>query len=239
MDRQKPLTIPAKADYPALGNRKELTGYLRYYWRDLVLLAVFFASMWIMQLLNRPIGKVWSLEIPFDSKIPLLPWTAVIYNSWAPFIILLAFYYLLRDRALYRRYVMTMILGQLMADATFPLFQTRVPVPYEAVLGRTDIFSRLLAITYQTDNPYCGFPSIHVILCTLTIFFIWKLDAVKPWFKVLVSLYFTAVAITTVTTKQHVVLDIPGGILYALLALPLAKPLYRWLQGKIYKESVR
>ncbi|HZK42355.1 MAG TPA: phosphatase PAP2 family protein, partial [Clostridia bacterium] len=91
----------------------------------------------------------------------------------------------------------------------------------------------------QTDNPYCGFPSIHVILCTLTILFIWKLDAVKPWFKVLVSLYFTAVAITTVTTKQHVVLDIPGGILYALLALPLAKPLYRWLEGKIYKESVR
>ncbi len=225
--------------YPHLRDRKGVFAYLRFYWRDLVLWVVFMASMWIMQMLNHPMGKVWSLEIPFDSKIPLLTWTVVIYNSWAPLILTLSLYYLLRDRSLYRRYVVTMILGQLMADATFLFFQTRIPVPYEEVFSRTDLFSRLLAITYRADNPYCGFPSIHVILCTLTIIFIWKLEAAKPWFKVLVSLYFTAVAITTVTTKQHVVLDIPGGFVYALLAIPLAKPLATWVEAKVYKEPFR
>lgn len=236
MNSSKSLNIP---DYPARKRKGNLPAYLKFFWRDLVLLVIFLASMWIMQLLNHPIGTVRSLEIPFDSKIPLLPWTALIYNSWGPLIILLAFFYLLRDRTLYRRYLITMILGQLMADATFPFFQTRLPVPYEQVYGATDIFSRVLAMTYRADNNYCGFPSIHVLLCTLTIFFIWKLDAAKLWMKILVSLYFTAVAITTVTTKQHVVLDIPGGLIYGLVAIPLAAPLARWVERKCYKEPFR
>lgn len=226
-------------DYPALRRNGGLFAYLKFFWRDLVLLLAFLASMWIMQLLNFPIGTVRSLEIPFDSKIPLLPWTALVYNSWAPLIVVLALYYLVRDRTLYRRYLLTMILGQLMADATFPLFQTRIPVPYEEVYGATDFFSRILAITYRTDNNYCGFPSIHVILCTLTIIFIWKLDAAKLWLKILVSFYFTLVAITTVTTKQHVVLDIPGGIIYGIAAVPLAIPLWRWVGHKCYREPFR
>lgn len=226
-------------DYPPLSDRKAVLNYIRFFWKDLVLMGIFVPSMWIMQLLNHPMGTVRSLEIPFDSKIPLLPWTVIIYNSWAPLIILLAFYYLLRDRTLYRRYVLTMTLGQLMADATFPFFQTVIPVPYEEVFSRTDIFSKILAITYRIDNNYCGFPSIHVILCTLTIFFIWKLKPASLRLKVLVSLYFTAVAITTVTTKQHVVLDIPGGILYAFLAIPLAIPLARLVQAKVFKPPFR
>ena len=236
MDINQSLQVP---EYPQLKRKGALVAYLKFFWRDLVLLAVFLASMWIMQLLNHPIGTVRSLEIAFDSKIPLWPWTALVYNSWAPLIFVLAVFYFLRDRTLYRRYLLTMILGQLMADATFPLFQTRIPVPYEEVYGATDFFSRVLAITYRTDNNYCGFPSIHVILCTLTIVFIWKLDAAKLWLKILVSFYFTLVAITTVTTKQHVVLDIPGGIVYGIAAVPLAIPLWRWVGRKCYREPFR
>ena len=230
------MQIPA---YPELKRKGGLFAYLKFFWRDLVLMLIYLASMWIMQLLNHPIGTVRSLEIPFDSKIPLLPWTALIYNSWGLLIFLLAFFYLLRDRTLYRRYLLTMILGQLMADATFPFFQTRIPVPYEEVYGATDFFSRVLAMTYRIDNNYCGFPSIHVILCTLTIIFIWKLDAAKLWLKISVSLYFTAVAITTVTTKQHVVLDIPGGIVYGIVAIPLAALLAPWVERKCFKEPFR
>ena len=230
------LQVP---EYPQLKRKGALGAYLKFFWRDLVLLTIFLASMGIMQLLNHPIGTVRSLEIAFDSKIPLWPSTVLVYNSWAPLILVLGVFYFLRDRTLYRRYFITMILGQLMADATFLFFQTQIPVPYEEVFGATDIFSKILAITYRADNNYCGFPSIHVILCTLTILFIWKLDAAKLWLKILVSLYFTAVALSTVTTKQHVVLDIPGGIVYALVAVPLAAPLARWVERKCYKEAFR
>ncbi|HZW97752.1 MAG: hypothetical protein GX834_07045 [Clostridiaceae bacterium] len=224
---------------PPPGGKDDLFIYLRYYWRDLVLLATFIASLGIMQLLNHPIGTVHSLKIPFDDKIPLLPWTALIYNTWAPLIIILSLLYFFRDRSLFRRYIITMILGQLLADLTFVFFQTTIPIPYEQVYSSTDIFSRVLAITYRLDNNFCGFPSIHVILCTLTIFFIWKLTAAKTWLKISVTVYFFIVALSTVTTKQHVVLDIPGGILYGLIAIPAAVPLARLIERKCYKEQYK
>lgn len=114
-----------------------------------------------------------------------------------------------------------------------------VPRPEAQVAQATDIFSRLLGLTYGVDNPYCGFPSIHVILCTLTIIFVWQLKGAKTWFKVLVSLYFTVIAITTTTTKQHVVLDIPGGIAYALAAFLLTKPLIKLLDRKVFGDQYR
>lgn len=228
-----------KPPYPSLRDKGSLLAYVRYFWRDLVLLAAFFPALSLMELMNRPFGTVRNLEIAFDSKIPLLPWTVLIYHSWAPLIITLIGYYLLRDRDLFRRYVLTMIVGQLMANATFPFFQTMVPRPEAQVAQATDIFSRLLGLTYGVDNPYCGFPSIHVILCTLTIIFVWQLKGAKTWFKVLVSLYFTVIAITTTTTKQHVVLDIPGGIAYALAAFLLTKPLIKLLDRKVFGDQYR
>ena len=43
---------------------------------------------------------------------------------------------------------------------------------------------------------------------------IWFFREAKLWVKLLVTIYFGLIAISTVTTKQHVVLDIPGGIVY-------------------------
>ena len=94
----------------------------------------------------------------------------------------------------------------------------------------------MLAITYRNDNHYCGFPSIHVIQCTLTIIFIWMSEDAPKWLKILVTFYFALIAVTTVTTKQHVVLDIPGGILYALVAFLLATPLARWYERRVAKD---
>ncbi|HZK28640.1 MAG TPA: phosphatase PAP2 family protein [Clostridia bacterium] len=228
-----------KPAYPSLRDKASLLAYVRYFWRDLVLLAAFFPALSLMELLNRPFGTVHSLEIAFDSKIPLLPWTVLIYHSWAPLIIVLIVFYLLRDRGLFRRYVLAMIVGQLLANVSFLFFQTMVPRPEAQVSQATDIFSRILGLTYGVDNPYCGFPSIHVLLCTLTILFVWQLKDAKTWFKILVSLYFTAVAISTVTTKQHVVLDIPGGIVYALVAFLLTKSLIRLIERKFYGDLYR
>ena len=212
------------------------TAYARNHWRDLLLVALFFLSLWGMELLNRPMGTVRSIAIPLDDRIPLIPWTVIVYNSWAPTIIVILLYYFFCDRTHMRRYFWTMQIGQMMAWATFPFFQTIIPRPYEQVYAGTDIFSKMLAITYRNDNHYCGFPSIHVIQCTLTIIFIWMSEDAPKWLKILVTFYFALIAVTTVTTKQHVVLDIPGGILYALVAFLLATPLARWYERRVAKD---
>jgi oligopeptide/dipeptide ABC transporter ATP-binding protein len=199
-----------KPSTPSLKDKGSYLRYCRHFWRDAVLIAVFFASMWVMELMNRPFGTVRDLSIPFDQVIPLMPWTIVIYMSWAPLIIALAVVYFLYDRHLMRRYLITLGIGQLMANVTFPFFQTMIPRPYEEVFAGTDIFSKILAIVYRVDNHYCGFPSIHVINCVITMVMIWFFREAKLWVKLLVTIYFGFIAISTVTTKQHVVLDIPG-----------------------------
>ena len=226
-----------KPSTPSLKDKGSYLRYCRHFWRDAVLIAVFFASMWVMELLNRPFGTVRDLSIPFDQVIPLMPWTIVIYMSWAPLIIALAVVYFLYDRHLMRRYLITLGIGQLMANVTFPFFQTMIPRPYEEVFAGTDIFSKMLAIVYRVDNHYCGFPSIHVINCVITMVMIWFFREAKLWVKLLVTIYFGFIAISTVTTKQHVVLDIPGGIVYGLLAIPLSIPVIRLYEKKVLTES--
>lgn len=220
-------------------DRAALWAYVRYFWRDVVMIVGFAASMWVMELLNRPIGTVHDLSIPLDDKIPLVPWTVIPYNTWGPILIILAITYFFVDRILCRRYVITMLVGQLMADLTFPFFQTKIPRPYATVFGADDIFSKLLAWVYRTDNHYCGFPSIHVTLCTITIFFVWQWKDGKTWLKVLLTLHYLFIMATTVLTKQHVFLDIPGGWLYGLAAIPLSIPLIRWADRKIFGDTYR
>ncbi len=228
---EKPVTPPK--------TKAQFLAYIKYYWRDFILVPIFFISLWGMELLNRPIGTVRNIAIPFDDQIPLLTWTVLIYNTWAPTMVVLLFYYFFRNRTMMRRYFWTMQVGQIMAWATFPLFQTIIPRPYDEVFAGTDIFSKMLTITYKNDNHFCGFPSIHVIQCTLTIIFIWMLKEAPRWLKVLVTIYFLAIAATTVTTKQHVFLDIPGGFVYALVAFPLAIPLARWYEKRVVKDAYR
>lgn len=226
-----------KPETPTLAAKGSYLRYIEYYWRDIVFIAVFFASMWMMQLFNRPIGTVRNISIPFDDSIPLIPWTIVVYMSWAPLIILLAVVFFFRDRALMRRYLLAMTVGQLLANLTFPFFQTIVPRPYDAVHQANDIFSKMLAVVYQVDNHYCGFPSIHVINCTITMVMIWSFRHASWWMKTLITLYFGFIAITTVTTKQHVFLDIPGGILYGLIAIPLSIPLFKFYNRKVVGDA--
>ena len=228
-----------KPDTPTLGDKGSYIRYMKYYWRDIVFIAVFFVSMWMMQLFNRPIGTVRNISIPFDDMIPLLPWTILVYMSWAPLIILLGIVFFFRDRALMRRYLLAMSVGQLLANLTFPFFQTIVPRPYDLVHNATDIFSKMLTVVYHVDNHYCGFPSIHVINCTVTMVMIWSFRQASWWMKTLVTLYFGFIAITTVTTKQHVFLDIPGGIFYGLVAIPLSIPLVRFYNRKIVGDAYR
>ncbi len=229
--------IKEKPSTPSLKDKGSYLRYTRHFWRDAALIAFFFASMWVMQLVNRPFGTVRNLTIPLDHVIPLWPWTIVVYMTWAPLIIFLAVVIFFYDRHLMRRYLITMGVGQLMADLTFPFFQTIIPRPYEQVFSGTDIFSKMLAIVYQVDNHYCGFPSIHVINCVITMVMIWYFREAKKWVKLLVTLYFGFIAITTVTTKQHVFLDIPGGIVYGLAAIPLSIPLICLYEKKVLPES--
>jgi hypothetical protein len=49
--------IKEKPSTPSLKDKNSFLRYARYFWRDIFLIAVFFASMWVMELL-RSVDKV-------------------------------------------------------------------------------------------------------------------------------------------------------------------------------------
>lgn len=196
-------------------------------WRELWVLALFVLLSPVMELLNRPIGQVRDLSLALDEAIPFIPQFILTYHSWMPSLILLGFYFFYKDRPRYYSYSLALLVGQGLAHLTYPFFQT-VVTRHPFTVPPQNFFEELVHWTYQVDNNYCGFPSIHVLCCAVALVKIAG-SKMKPVPKNLLMAHFILIIISTVFVKQHVFLDLPGGFLYAafgLLTLPLAARLY-------------
>lgn len=199
---------------------------------DWFCLGLFFITFPMMELLNRPIGIVRNFHLPLDDKIPLIEELIFAYHLWSPTVIVCGLVFLYRRRGLGRRYFLSLSVAQIIANLTFIFCQTQVPrAPLEQL--STSLAGRMIIHTYAVDNHYCGFPSIHVSLCTILILFIWQAP-VKTVAKWLITLWMLLIAASTVLVKQHVFLDIPGGIFNGLLSYVIISYIgRRWLRDSI------
>ncbi|MDO5738335.1 MAG: phosphatase PAP2 family protein [Eubacteriales bacterium] len=222
-------------------NKTQVLSNLKRHWHLLLYPIFFLAASPIMEALNHPIGQVRDLAINLDDLIPFVPQFVLIYHSWMPSLLLLAVGFLLfaikkneksgnlrqsADILFYRRYCLALIFGQAYAHLTFPFFQTFVTRhPFDQ--APVNIFEQLVSLTYKVDNPYCGFPSIHVLTSCLAIFFVMR-SSFKKIYRYLIALHFSLIIASTLLIKQHVFWDLPGGLLYAILgylSLPFAEKL--------------
>ena len=103
-----------------------------------------------------------------------------------------------------------MLLATALSSLIFTLFPTSVPRPTVPTTG-------LLGLAWQAlhlaDTPNNAFPSLHVALATLAGVVLWQRGR-----HLLAVLWPAAIAVSTLTTRQHVAWDIPGGLLIAALA---------------------
>lgn len=172
-------------------------------------------SLLTFELFNRPFGQVTNLKIPFDDKIPMVKELIVVYHTFAFMIIFVGLLLLVESDKEYRKFIWSLFLSQSLAYIIYINFQTFVP-RYDTSLLGDDIFSNLVRLTYSVDNSYSGAPSLHVANMTLSIIYLGK-TSYKNSHKIGLIIYLALVALTTVLVKQHVVLDIPAGLIHALL----------------------
>lgn len=162
---------------------------------------------------NKDFGRTVSLLLPIDRSIPFLKEFVIIYDLWFPFLILNLTLMYFSSTELYTSTVRTLIITQILAYLTFVFFQTYVPRP--EIVGN-DLFSELMRITYANDRPYCGFPSVHVLSTFIVGCHVLKTNF-KAWYKLLVSIVAILIIFSTVFVKQHVFLDIVGGVGYSVI----------------------
>ena len=101
----------------------------------------------------------------------------------------------------------------------------------------TDIFSTFTSWIYSADTPYNLFPSIHC----LESYILWRtLPLVKTapgWYRKLTPLATILVFASVVFVKQHVLIDIAGGIIVTEIGLLAMKLFFKLKDGKKRADS--
>lgn len=190
------------------------------------------------ELFNRPLlGPVYTLEIPFDSKIPLIKELILVYHTFMPMVVVSCMMVMLRSRDEFWRMILVLFMSQTLAYLIYTCCQTYVPRVDTSDFG-DDFFSKILKFTYEIDGNYSAAPSLHVSNMVICIIFLTRSNYKKST-KILVNLYLFLIAITTVLVKQHVFLDIPAGMIHAIFCFVVGSRIYvKYLRNKLKEKKI-
>ena len=175
---------------------------------------VIFFTRWV----NADVPKH-DLSLPLDRRIPFLPGMILIYWGCCPFWVatyLLAMRY---DKGRGYRFILAHFMADTACFAFFLLLPTGMVRPEPT--GRS-LAAALARLTYRCDAPDNLFPSIHCYISWLCWIGVRKNPAIPRWYRVLSLVMAMAVCVSTLTVKQHVLVDVPAGILLAELCYALA-----------------
>ncbi|MBO7710775.1 MAG: phosphatase PAP2 family protein [Lachnospiraceae bacterium] len=157
-----------------------------------------------------------------DEKIPFVPSFILIYLLSFAFWIagyLLASYD--SPRACYQ-----ITVGNIIAEAAAFLIFILLPTTMErAQINGTGIFNDLTAWFYRIDQPDNLFPSVHCLESWICFCSALTITHAPRWYRPFSLVCALLICASTVLVKQHVVVDIPAGILLAQFGF--------WLAGRL------
>lgn len=157
--------------------------------------------------------------LPVDSTIPLIPWTIVIYYGcflhWGLHYICVA---KLGNRNTRQFYAADFLIK----SVSFLFFLCLPTVMHRPEVTGTGFWNDAIRFLYWMDKPYNLFPSIHCSVSWLCWISVRKNTQVPKWYRYFALIAAIAVCLSTLTTRQHVLVDIAGGLLVAEVCWALA-----------------
>ena len=149
------------------------------------------------------------LLLPIDTQIPFLPWTIFIYQSLYVMVLLAA--YVTKPRECFELFA-GMVVISVCSYVCFYFWTAHYPRPATSVID--SLFLRnLYGSMHAMDGPGNTFPSIHASSAIYVGWHMRRLRGGWGW-----PCWGVVVALSTLTVKQHFVVDvIAGGVLAALV----------------------
>lgn len=144
-----------------------------------------------------------------DHWIPFLEWTIWIYVSYYLFLILAI--WLPDDDKLRSDAAYGLVLAGLIGLIIFTLLPTSVERPSPSAGGATGFAWRLL---FSVDTMVNALPSLHVANTCLAA--VALASRSRAW-RIIVPVWAAMIILSTLTTKQHYAIDVPGGLLLAAI----------------------
>jgi len=168
-----------------------------------------------------------SLALPLDEKIPFVPATVLIY--WGCYLFWAVNYIcgMMYDKGHGYRFILAHVLADMICFFFFIFLPTSMERPEPT---GDSLMMALVRLTYLCDEPNNLFPSIHCFASWLCWIGVRKNAHVPRGYRYASLAMALAVCVSTVTMKQHVLADVPAGILVAELSYVLAG----WLEDKSF-----
>ena len=182
---------------------------------------VYELSAWLSHALGTD-AWAFACKIPaIDDRIPLLPVFAVVYvYSYAFWVFGTAAVSLTRRRN-FANYCLGLALAYLIGLLFFLFLPTRMDRVQEGLTAAAGpgLFDRLLALLYAADGRDIGFnlfPSFHCLASAYCYLGVRRQPEISRGFQAYSLVMAILISLSTVLTKQHYVIDIPGGWLLAI-----------------------
>ncbi|MDD7266704.1 MAG: phosphatase PAP2 family protein [Lachnospiraceae bacterium] len=165
-------------------------------------------------------GHRWNIESSIDMAVPVLPIWSLIYLGcylfWGVNYVLAA----RLEKSWYFRFAAADILSRVFCFVIFVLYPTTNTRP--PIVG-AGIWDQVLAFIYRIDEPVNLFPSIHCLVSWFCYIGIRGRREIPKWYQIFSAVFAGLVFLSTQFTKQHVWIDIIGGVLLAEISW--------WLSG--------
>ena len=167
-------------------------------------------------------AKHWDLALPLDARIPFRPAWIVIYIlaylQWVVGYVLIA----RESRAHCNRVLAGEIIAKFICMLFFIVLPTRIERP---VVEGSGVFAALTRLIFASDLPGNLFPSIHCLESWICFRGAIGMKRVPRWYAPAMLVLTLLVFASTLLVKQHVLVDIPAGVLVAEVGLLLSDKL--------------
>jgi len=167
----------------------------------------------------------YDLLIGMDTEIPFVPEFVWIYHTLIPVTAATCFI-LFHDKKLFS----LMTYGNLAAGAVLCIFYVLIPsyYPREAYVDTSTISGMLVELTRGIDGANNTFPSGHVTFSWLLAYFVGLSEKGKQYLSLRVAYFCWAalIAASTLTLKQHYLIDVLSGVALASIIFYISRKVY-------------
>lgn len=166
----------------------------------------------------------YNLVNDFGITFPLIKEFVYIYNSWYPFVFFTSYLIYIKDKEDYKKFVCVMVIGILLSHLTFLLYPSMVIRPEIKVNNFTDL---VLFLTYYFDTPAINcIPSVHCLLCYISIYYIITNKKIALQIKIPIVIYYILIILSTLFIKQHLLIDAIIALIYTCIGITIVKLFY-------------
>jgi len=189
---------------------------------------------------SKMIATSWyhyDMTLSIDAIFPFVPWTVAIY--FGCYLVWAINYYLctVQDKENRDRFFCADVMSKIICFLIFIIIPTTNIRPEITDEG---FWGFMMETLYKIDTPENLFPSIHCLVSWFCWIGVRKRKDVHPLYRYFSLAVAIAVCISTLTTRQHVIVDVFGGVLIAELCYFIAKfPGIRAVYSKFISSVVR